>query len=84
VSLELGDFAGPSLLIVADVGSGWLRFKAPASVAVRADVEAPLRATVTSGWRSAGDAYVWGDPNAAPRVAIHARGVAARVELSSE
>jgi hypothetical protein len=84
VALELGDFAGPSLSIDADVGTGILRFKAPSNVAARAEVATPVRAVVTSGWRMAGGAFALGDPNAAPRVTLRARGGAARVELSSE
>jgi hypothetical protein len=84
VALELGDFAGPTLSIDADVGTGILRFKAPSNVAARAEVATPVRAVVTSGWRMAGGAFALGDPNAAPRVTLRARGGAARVELSSE
>jgi hypothetical protein len=84
VALEVGDFSGPSLSIDADIGSGRLRLKAPANVAARAEVAAPVRAVVTSGWRAAGDTFVLGDPNAVPRLLLRARGGAAQVELSSE
>jgi hypothetical protein len=84
IDLDLGDLAGPNLSIDADVGRGRLRFKAPTSVVVRAEVPAPIRTIASSDWHAAGDAFILGDPNAAPRVILRAHGGAARVELSSE
>jgi hypothetical protein len=84
VTLAVGDFAGPSLTIDAEVGAGRLRLKTPAGVSARAEVAGPVQAVVTSGWRGAGDAFVLGDPNGAPRVVLRARGGAGRVELSTE
>jgi hypothetical protein len=84
VALELGDFSGPSLSIDADVGAGVFRLRVPSSVPARAEVAAPERTLVFVGWRALGKAFVLGDPNAAPRVTLHARGGGARMELSTE
>jgi hypothetical protein len=87
VNLDVGSFAGSGLVIDADVGAGKLVLKVPRAVPARAEVTGltSASAVVAPEWRAAGDAYVLGDANAAPRVVLHARGgAAAHVDLGVE
>jgi hypothetical protein len=84
VGLEVGTFAGSSLVIDADVGTGKLVLVVPASVPARAEIAPNGNAILAPDWRQVGDAYILGDPNAAPRVVLTARGNAARFELGTE
>jgi hypothetical protein len=84
VGLALGEYGGTNLAIDADIGTGKLVFKVPAHVPARAEIAPGGNSILAPNWQQVGDAYLIGDPQAAPRVILVARGNAGHFELGTE